>query len=73
LETKILIESRQLSKEELRVILQVIRTTEQKIFPEKELSIVVMAPDLTTQEMLELLDSINPPLRYGPVVFSRTQ
>lgn len=70
--TKILIDSDHLSKADLRVLLQVIRTAEQQVFPEKEISIFVMAPELKTQEMIELLGSINPPLRYGPVVFSTT-
>lgn len=70
--TKILVESNHLSKADLKILLQVIRTTEQQVFPEKEISIFVMAPELKTQEMIEILGSINPPLHYGPVVFSTT-
>jgi len=63
------IKSEQLNKEDLRVLLQAIRDCEQKNFKDKEIFIGVEAPDLTTDEMTEILVSIKPPFAYGPVIF----
>ena len=67
MEVKVLIQSKQLSKEELQLLIQAIRDCEQKSFPDKEISIWIDAPDLTREEMTEILTSIEPPYKYGPI------
>ncbi|MBA7642706.1 hypothetical protein ES703_50412 [subsurface metagenome] len=66
MEVKITIESKQLSKEELRLLIQAVRDCEQKSFPEKDISIWIDAPELTSEEMTEILNSIKPAYKYGP-------
>jgi hypothetical protein len=66
MEVKITIQSKQLSKEELQLLMQAIRDCEQKSFPDKEISIWVDAPELTREEMTEILTSIKPPFKHGP-------
>lgn len=63
------VKSEQLNKEDLRFLLQAIRDCEQKNFKDKEIFIGAEAPDLTTDEMGEILKSIIPPFTYGPVIF----
>jgi len=67
---KITLESKQLSKEELRLLIQSIRDCEQKVFPDKEIVIWVEAPELTRAEMSEILTSIKPPYKYGPIILT---
>lgn len=66
MEVKITITSKQLSKEELRLLIQAVRDCEQKSFPDKEICIWINAPDLTKEEMTEILNSIKPTYKYGP-------
>lgn len=63
------IKSDQLSKEDLAKLLQAIRDVEQAQFKDKGIYIQVEAPDLTTDEMGEILKGIEPPFNYGPVIF----
>ncbi len=67
MEVKVSIQSKQLSKEELRLLIQAIRDCEQKSFPDKEIFIWVGAPDLTREEMTQILTSIKPPYKHGPI------
>lgn len=69
MKTTITIKSDELDKEELRVILQAIRTVEKRVFPFKKIWISAEVPELSTDEMMEVLNSVNPPLSYGPVLF----
>jgi len=71
MEVKITIQSKQLSKDELQALLQAIRECEQKSFPDKEIFIWVDAPELSTKEMAEILSSIKPPFKYGPIISER--
>lgn len=63
------VKSEQLKKEDLRLLLQAIRDCEQKNFKDKEIFIGAEVPDLTADEMGEILKSIKPPFTYGPVIF----
>jgi len=65
---KLSLQSEQLTKEELKLLLQGIRDCEQSSFPDKEISIWIEAPELSAQECEQLLASIRPPYkyRYGP-------
>ncbi len=67
MEVKITIQSNELSKEELQLLIQAIRDCEQKSFPDKEIFIQIDAPDLTREEMTEILNSIKPAYKYGPI------
>lgn len=68
---KVSVKSKQLDKEELRLLIQGIRTCEQTSFPEKEISIWIEVPELTQAECEEILASIKPPYKYGPVIIDK--
>ena len=63
------VKSDQLNKEDLRALLQAIRDCELATFPDKEIYVYAEAPELSTDEMTEILTSIKPPYDYGPVIF----
>lgn len=67
------VKSEQLTKEDLRLLLQAIRDCEQKNFKDKEIFIGVEVPDLTVDEMGEIIKSIKPPYNYGPVIFNHIE
>lgn len=69
MQVKVTIESEELSKQELQQLIQSIRDCEQKSFPNKEISIWVEVPELTSDECNEILTSIKPPYTYGPIQF----
>ena len=71
MEVKVIIQSKALSKEEVRLLIQSIRDCEIKCFPNKEISIWVEVPELTMAECTEILASIKPPYEYGPIKFRR--
>ena len=64
---KVTIQSQELSKEELQLLIQSIRDCEQKHFPNKEIFIWMDLPQLTREEVAEILASIKPNYRYGPI------
>lgn len=66
---KVTIQSTELSKEELRLLIQSIRDCEQRSFPDKEILIWIEAPDLTNEEAAKILDSITPPYKYGTTLW----
>ena len=68
MEVKLTLSSQQLTKEEIRLLIQSIRDCEIKYFPNKEISIWIEVPELTTAECTEILTSIKPPYKYGPSV-----
>jgi len=61
MKVKVTLQSQQLSKEELLLLIQSIRDCEQKFFPDREIYIWIDAPELTTAEATEILTSIKPP------------
>lgn len=63
------IKSDELDKEDLRALLQAIRDCEMANFKEKKIFVSVEAPDMTSEDMTDILTSINPPYDYGPVIF----
>jgi len=66
MEVTVTVQSKQLTKEELRALIQGIRDSEQKSFPDKEIYIWIDAPELSRVECEELLTSIKPPYKSGP-------
>ena len=68
MEVKFTIQSKELTKEEVRLLIQSIRDCEIKCFSNKEISIWLEVPELTTAECTEILASIKPPYKYGPSV-----
>ena len=68
MKVKLTLSSQQLTKEEIRLLIQSIRDCEIKYFPNKEISIWIEVPELTTAECTEILASIKPPYKYGPSV-----
>ena len=68
---KVTIQSDDLSRDNLRALLQAVRDCEQRIFKEKQIWVWVDAPDLSSTEMAEVLTSISPPYEYGPVIIDR--
>jgi len=68
LKVKLSLESEQLTKEELRHLIQSIRDCEQKSFPDKEIFIWIEAPELSAPECEQILAGIKPPYKYkyGP-------
>ena len=73
MEVKITILSEQLSKEELKALLQAVRDCEQKAFPNKEIFIWVDAPEMEVAEMKQILGSIAPQFKFGPFVIPRRE
>ena len=63
---KLTIQSQQLTKEELRLLIQSIRDYQQKSFPDKEMLIWIEALELSASETKEILAGIKPPYRHGP-------
>ena len=63
--------SDQLDKDDIRALLQAIRSCEMAPFPKKEISIKVEAPDCSMDDMGEILRSIKPPYGRGPFSFKR--
>lgn len=68
MEVEVKINSQALSKEDVRHLIQSIRDCEMKYFPDKEISIMILVPELTAAECTEILTSIRPPYKYGPSV-----
>lgn len=66
---KVIVQSQQLSKDDLRCLLQAIRDCEQSFFREKEIWILAEALELSADEMTEILISIKPHYEYGPTIF----
>ena len=56
------------TREDLRILLQGIRDQEQKFSHDKEMFMAVSAPELTVQEMVDILSSLKPPFKQGPIV-----
>ena len=71
MKTNITIYSEDLTKEDIQSMLQGIRDCELKCFPEKEIQIWIEVPELTSEECAEILSSIKPAYKYGPIQFSR--
>lgn len=63
------IKSDELDKDDLRALLQALRTIEQTAFKDKKIFISCEAPDMSNEDMAEVLCSIRPSYNYGPVIF----
>ncbi len=60
MKTNIIIYSEELTKEDIQLLLQGIRDSEQRSFPEKKIGVAVFAPDLSMGEIEGILQSIKP-------------
>ena len=69
MKVNLLVKSDQLNKEDLRALLQAVRDCEMATFPNKEIYVSAEAPELSEDDMLDILTSIKPPYNYGPVIF----
>ena len=67
MEVTVTIQSKELSKEELQALIQSIRDCEQRSFPDREIYIWIEVPQLTKAECEEILASIKPAYKYGPI------
>ncbi len=63
------IKSDQLNKEDLRALLQAVRDCEMATFPNKGIYVSAEVPELSSDDMTDILTSIKPPYNYGPVIF----
>ena len=70
MKVKVTIRSQQLTRAELQQLLQSIRDCEQKAFPDKEISIWIEVPELSSSECQQILTSIKPAYKYGPRIIS---
>jgi len=68
MEVKLTLITQQLTREELRQLLQSIRDCEQASFPDKEISIWIEVLELSHSECAEILTSIKPPYEFGPQI-----
>jgi hypothetical protein len=66
----VVIYSEDLTKDDLRLLLQSIRDCEQNSFPDKTIVVAVFVPELSTQEITEILSQMKPPFKQGPVVLA---
>ena len=68
MKVELTISSRQLTREDLRQLLQSIRDCELASFPDKEIAILIEVPELSSSECAEILTSIKPAYKYGPQI-----
>jgi len=66
----VVVYSEELNKEDIQVLLQSIRDCEQKSFPDKTMVVAVFVPEMSTEEMTEILSQIKPPFKQGPMVLA---
>jgi len=59
--------SKELNKEDVRLLIQSIRDCEVRYFPDKLIAILIEVPELTQAESREILESIKPPYKFGPI------
>lgn len=69
MKTILVISSKDLETPDLKALLQAIRDCEVANFPEKDIHIKIDVPELTTDSVKELLTSIKPPFKFGPLLF----
>jgi len=70
-EVNLSVKSDQLNKEDLRALLQAIRDCEMATFPDKEIYVLCEVPEMTEDDMTDILTSIKPPYGYGPLVLRK--
>ncbi len=66
----VVVYSEELTKEDIRLLLQSVRDCEQNSFPDKAIVVAVLVPELSTEEVTEILSQIRPPFKQGPIVLS---
>lgn len=67
MKTNMILYSNELTKVDLRLLLQAIRDCVRRT--EKFIGIFVSVDDLTTAECEEIVASVQPPFKYGPRVY----
>lgn len=68
MEVTVVLESQDISSEDLYHLLQAIRDCEQQHFPEKAIGVFVLAPELSVLEAKNLLKRIQPPFKVTPAM-----
>ena len=66
----VVVYSEELTKEDIRLLLQDVRDCEQNSFPDKTIVVTVFVPELSTKDVTEILSQIKPPFKQGPVVLA---
>jgi len=66
----VVVYSEELDKEDIRTLLQGIRDCEQNSFPDKTIVVAVYVPELSTQDVTEILSQMKPSFKQGPVVLA---
>jgi hypothetical protein len=66
----VVIYSEDLTKDDLRLLLQGIRDCEQTSFHDKAIVVAVFVPELSTQEVTKILSQMKPPFKQEPVVLA---
>jgi len=51
-------------------LLQSIRDCEQQTFPDKVIGIALLVPELSKEEMTEIISRVKPPFKQGPMVLA---
>ena len=64
----VVVYSEELNKEDVQMLLQSIR--ERNSFPDKTIVVAVFVPELSTQDVTEILSQMKPPFKQGPVVLA---
>jgi hypothetical protein len=73
MKTVIIIGSDQLEKEHVRALLQAIRDCEMANFPDKNYTVSVEVPELTSEVCKGILMGIKPGFKHGPMIFKRRE
>ena len=58
------VRSEQLNKEDVRALLQAIRDCEKANFPDKEIAITCVVPEMQVEDLTYVLESIKPPFAF---------
>ena len=66
----VVVYSEELNKEDVQMLLQSIRDCERNSFPDKTIVVAVFVPELSTQDVTEILSQMKPPFKQGPLVLA---
>jgi len=64
MEVSLSVKSVQLDKEDVRALLQAIRDCEEATFPDKEIFISCVVPEMNVEDLTNILASIRPPFAF---------
>ena len=64
MEVSLSVKSVQLDKEDVRALLQAIRDCEKATFPDKEIFISCVVPEMKVKDLMNIMASIRPPFAF---------